>query len=91
MKLNQGQTKILYFRPKRVQQTSIKFKCGDMDIKVATKYKYLGLCFNDYMDESELLSKMWLEEHPGCWELLLVNLKVPVVFFMKHLHRCRFL
>ena len=55
MEINQSKTKILHFRPKSVNLTSYSFQCGTYDISVSSKYKYLGLVFNDYMDESVMV------------------------------------
>ena len=55
MELNQDKTKVLHFRPGSAPQTSCTFKCGELNIELATKYKYLGLYFNDNMDDTEII------------------------------------
>ena len=56
MEINQRKTKALHFGPKSVNRTTYKFTCGYLDIDVASKYKYLGLYFNEHMDESEIVN-----------------------------------
>ena len=55
MELNQSKTKVIHFRPRSVPETRHNFKCGNLDINNCKKYKYLGLFFNEYMDEGEIV------------------------------------
>lgn len=55
MELNKDKTKIIHFRPKSVTSTKYKFRCGNMELSVTTKYKYLGLFFNQHMDDSQIV------------------------------------
>ena len=41
--INQNKSKVIHFRCKRKKQTVSNFKCGDISLDVASKYKYLGL------------------------------------------------
>ncbi len=46
--LNQGKTKIVYYRPPSFPQSDVLFKCGDFNVETVSQYKYLG---------------HWLDEH----------------------------
>lgn len=52
MVLNQSKTNVVHFRSPSRPKTGFKFSCGDVDIDITTKYKYLGLWFNEHMDLS---------------------------------------
>ena len=56
MEINQSKTRVLHFRPKSVTRTIHKSTGGNLDIDVVSKYKYLGLHFNEHMDESEIVN-----------------------------------
>ena len=53
MKVNDGKTQVVHFRPNSVEKTHITFNCGDSEIKVVDKYKYLGLILTDHLDYQE--------------------------------------
>jgi len=55
MELNQDKTKIIHFRPKTAKITSYKFTCGSIDLNSCSKYKYLGMYFNEFMDDCEIV------------------------------------
>jgi hypothetical protein len=55
MELNQDKTKIIHFRPKTAQMTSYKFTCGSIDLRTCSKYKYLGMYFNEFMGDCEIV------------------------------------
>ena len=48
--INSDKTKIVHFRPLIVQTCNIQFSCGNLDIEVTDKYKYLGLWFQEHLD-----------------------------------------
>ena len=50
MKINTDKTKIVHFRNPAVPKTQLSFCCGDEDIHVIDKYKYLGLIFTEHLD-----------------------------------------
>jgi hypothetical protein len=55
MELNESKTKIMHFRPKSTNASKVEFKCGNVKLEMATKYKYLGLYFNEHMDENDIV------------------------------------
>ena len=50
MSINVDKTKIVHFRPQRVQKSSFLFTCSGAPIEMVSKYKYLGLVLNDLLD-----------------------------------------
>ena len=48
--INSDKTKIVHFRPLNVQTCNKQFSCGNLDIEVTDKYKYLGLWFQEHLD-----------------------------------------
>ena len=50
LELNQEKTKVVHFRKKSAVVTDFDFLCGNIGIKKAENYKYLGLWFNEHMD-----------------------------------------
>ena len=56
MEIHESKTKGSHFRPKCVNRTTYKFTSGNLDIEIATTYKYLGLQFSEDMDESETVN-----------------------------------
>ena len=50
MRLNKDKTKIIHFRRKNTPKTAHMFTCGELDIKLTEKYKYLGLWFQEHLD-----------------------------------------
>ena len=56
LELNQDKTKIIHFRPKSVSVTKYKFNCGDLTLNLCEKYKYLGMYFNEHLDETIIIS-----------------------------------
>ena len=49
LKVNIGKTKIVHFRPKKFKQTEFQFKYGDEHIEIVSKYKYLGIIFDEHL------------------------------------------
>ncbi len=56
MELNQQKTNVIHFHPKSISRTNCNFKCGDHVIDKVSKYKYLGLYFNEHMDETQIVN-----------------------------------
>lgn len=50
LQVNVEKTKIIHFRNKSIPISNFCFKCGDLRIEIATKYKYLGLWFTEFLD-----------------------------------------
>ena len=49
--INFDKTKIVHFRPLNVQTCNKQFSCGNLDIEVNDKYKYvLGVWFQEHLD-----------------------------------------
>ena len=55
MEINQEKTKIIHFRPRSVSLTKQNFTLGNLIIGTTCKYKYLGLYFNEYLDNDEMV------------------------------------
>ena len=55
MQLNQDKTQIIHFRKKSNNISNCQFKCGNVNIKITSKYKYLGLVFNEFMDTDQMV------------------------------------
>ena len=48
--VNMSKSNIIHFRNKNTQITDYQFVCGQHDILLSSKYKYLGLWFNEHLD-----------------------------------------
>ena len=53
MDINVEKTKVVHFRNKSVRATRYPFKCDEKCIGMTSKYKYLGLWFNEHLDMSD--------------------------------------
>jgi hypothetical protein len=53
MYVNEEKTKVVHFRPSSSEKSTFNFTCGESNIKTVTKYKYLGLVFNEHLDYRE--------------------------------------
>jgi hypothetical protein len=53
MSVNEGKTKVVHFRPLSSDKSAFNFSCGEKSIKTVSKYKYLGLVFNEHLDYRE--------------------------------------
>ena len=52
MNINQSKTKVMHFRRTNKQITNFTFSCGDHNISLIDKYKYLGCMLNEHLDYS---------------------------------------
>ena len=50
LSVNSDKTKIVHFRPTTVQLCNKQFSCGNLNIELTDKYKYLGLWFQEHLD-----------------------------------------
>ena len=50
LSVNSIKTKIVHFRPMSVTRSNKVFECGDLNIELTDKYKYLGLWFQEHLD-----------------------------------------
>ena len=48
LSVNSNKTKIVHFRPMSVTRSNKVFECGDLNIELTDKYKYLGLWFQEH-------------------------------------------
>ncbi|MCG8113538.1 MAG: reverse transcriptase family protein [Candidatus Thiodiazotropha taylori] len=48
--INSDKTKIIHFRPVNAQKCNDTFSCGNIDIEMTDRYKYLGLWFQENLD-----------------------------------------
>ena len=47
---NLDKTKVMHFRPKRMQQTNYDFMLGSSNLEYVKNYKYLGMYFDEHLD-----------------------------------------
>ena len=50
MKVNSKKSNVVHFRPKSCQMTDYSFTYDTETIEIVTKYKYLGLIFDEFLD-----------------------------------------
>ena len=50
MKVNPQKSNVVHFRPRSCPRTSFVFKYGDQILQTVTKYKYLGIVFDEFLD-----------------------------------------
>ena len=50
MTINTGKTKIMHFRNPSMTQSTFTFTCGDVQLGLVDKYRYLGLTLNNTLD-----------------------------------------
>jgi hypothetical protein len=53
MSVNEEKTNIIHFRTASTQQSRSTFTYGDKTIEMVTRYKYLGLVFNEHLNYQE--------------------------------------
>ena len=50
LKVNSRKTKIVHYRPSSQKRSCFAFKCGDQQLEITDKYRYLGLWFTEDLD-----------------------------------------
>ena len=50
MFVNNSKSNIVHFRPKSVSRSDYMFKCGTSNIEYASRYMYLGIMLDEYLD-----------------------------------------
>ena len=50
MKINPKKSNVVHFRPQSYAKTSHEFKYGDEDILTVSRYKYLGIILDEFLD-----------------------------------------
>ena len=50
MKVNPNKSKVVHFRPRSVAMTCYSFTYGCENIEIVSRYKYLGLVFDEFLD-----------------------------------------
>ncbi len=50
MKVNVRKTKVVHFRPLSILRTDTRFTCGNSEIHIVDRYKYLGLIVSEHLD-----------------------------------------
>jgi len=50
LQVNTSKSNIVHFRPNSTARTGFNFKCGQADLIIVEKYKYLGLVLNEFLD-----------------------------------------
>ena len=50
LSVNSDKTKIVHFRPSSVLRCNNLISCGNLNIELTDKYKYLGLWFQEHLD-----------------------------------------
>ena len=48
--INSEKTKIIHFRPVTLPQCNDNFSCGNTEVEITDKYKYLGFWFQENLD-----------------------------------------
>ena len=62
-KVNPKKSKIIHFRNLSVPKTPFQFTCGNLEVRVVTKYRYLGLWFNEQLDFKDTASEVAKSAH----------------------------
>ena len=52
MSVNATKSNAMHFRPNSISRTTFRFTCGQCDLQIIDKYKYLGLVLNEFLDFS---------------------------------------
>ncbi len=50
MKVNVDKTKVVHFRPLSILRMDTRFTCGNSEIHIVDRYKYLGLILTEHLD-----------------------------------------
>ncbi|XP_053405160.1 uncharacterized protein LOC128558904 [Mercenaria mercenaria] len=50
MNINNGKSKVIYFRPVSVPRSNCIFMCGNVIVDTVDKYIYLGIVLNEFLD-----------------------------------------
>ncbi len=50
MKINKDKTKIVHFKTQTVPRTKYDFHLDENNIEIVDKYKYLSMCFDEFLD-----------------------------------------
>ena len=48
--INEQKSKVMHFRNKNINVTKKVFRCGNQNLEVCSKYKYLGLMLDEFLD-----------------------------------------
>ena len=54
---------MVHFRPNGKKVTSFPFKCGNEQIEIVKKYKYLGLWFTEHVDYKYMAEQVAASAH----------------------------
>ena len=52
MPVNATKSNVMHFRPNSISRTTFRFTCGQCDLQIIDKYKYIGLVSNEFLDFS---------------------------------------
>ena len=63
LSVNPRKTKVVHFRPKGRKKCHFAFHCGDNDLEIVNKYKYLGLWFTDNIDLKYMAEQVAISAH----------------------------
>ena len=87
MKINPEKTKIVHFRPPSKDRTEQKFSCGNDEILLVDKYKYLGLVFNEHLNHN-IMAKCVADSANRALGVIIANLKHVVVCHLRYTRNC---
>ncbi len=87
LQVNSQKTEVVHFHQgPSVERTQFKFHCGDSEIFVVDKYKYLGLVFSEFLDYGQM-TKLVVQSTHWSLDLLVVKCKshcdMPFTCFSK--------
>ena len=60
VKINSNKTKVIHFRPRGHQLSDKNFKVGDSTLEIVSKYKYLGVVINEFVESNCIVDHLSL-------------------------------
>ena len=60
MSVNATKSNAIHFRPNSISRATFRFTCGQCDLQIIDKYKYIGLVLNEFLDFS--MTAKWLHK-----------------------------
>ena len=74
MSVNATKSNVMHFRPYSISRTTFRFTCGQRDLQIIDKYKYLGLVLNEFLDFS-MTAKLVAQSASRAFGLLIAKCK----------------
>ena len=63
LNVNPNKTKVVQFKPHGRSKSNFPFRCGDNELEVVSRYKYLGLWFCDNIDMKYMAEQVAVSAH----------------------------